>query len=267
MRNYALLGMTAIAMFSLAFAACGGGDDDDATTETATTAATSAATTDPGKTGAQATSPAAGTATGSGTATGANTPTGGTLTGSGADALKSTLNDFSKKSFQGTYDLTVKDSAGVEQKGTMTIAFKQPKSYYSFSLGGNQAGEVTIIDDGTNTLFCTKIASAGQCMKSKSDSAGLFSNPFSLNELEKDLNGSTKVTQVADQKVAGEDSKCFQMEDIQGVVCFSKKDNLLTKTEATESGSKVTLVASKIGTSVDEKLFEAPAGYTVTATP
>ena len=58
MRNHALLGMTAIAALSLAFAACGGGDDDDAATETATTAATSAATTDPGKTGAQATSPA-----------------------------------------------------------------------------------------------------------------------------------------------------------------------------------------------------------------
>lgn len=262
MRTYALFGMAAMAALSLTFAACGGDDDSGDTKDSPTSAANTAATSDTNKTGAQATT--AGGGTGSGTA---NTPTGGTLTGSGADALKSTLNDFSKKSFQGTYDLTVKDSAGVEQKGTMTIAFKQPKSYYSFSLGGNQAGEVTIIDDGTNTLFCTKIASAGQCMKSKSDSAGLFSNPFSLNELEKDLNGSTKVTQVADQKVAGEDSKCFQMEDIQGVVCFSKKDNLLTKTEATESGSKVTLVASKIGTSVDEKLFEAPAGYTVTATP
>ena len=268
MRTYALLGMAAIAALSLTFVACGGDDDSgDATKPAPTSAPATAATSDSGKTGAQATSPSAGGTGGATTAPGANTPTGGTLTGSGADALKSILNDFSKRTFQGSYDLTVEDSAGVEQKGAMTIAFKAPKSYYSFSLGGGQAGDITVIDDGTNSLFCTKIASAGQCQKTKSGPNSLFANPFSLSELEKNLNGSTKVTQVADQKVAGEDSKCFQMEDTQGIVCFSKKDSLLTKTDLTTGSTKVTLVATKLSTNVDEKLFEAPAGYTVTAMP
>jgi len=258
--------MAAMAALSLTFAACGGDDDSGDKTDSPTSAATTAATSDPGKTGAQATTGSGGTGSAT-TAPGSNTPSGGTLTGSGADALKAILNDFSKKSYQGSYDLTVKDSAGVEQKGALTIAFKAPKSYYQFALGGGQSGDIIVIDDGTNSLMCTKIASAGQCQKTKSGQSSLFSNPFSLSELEKNLSGNTKVTQVADQKVAGEDSKCFQMEDTKAITCFSKKDGLLTKSDITTNGSKVTLVATKVSTSVDDKLFEAPAGFTVTAMP
>ncbi|MCC6387124.1 MAG: hypothetical protein IT302_07050 [Dehalococcoidia bacterium] len=262
MRTYALFGMAAMAALSLTFAACGGDDDSGDTKDSPTSAANTAATSDTNKTGAQATT--AGGGTGSGTA---NTPTGGTLTGSGADALKAILNDFTKKSYQGSYELTVKDAGGVEQKGSLSIAFKAPKSYYSFSLGGGQPGDITVIDDGTNSLMCTKIASAGQCQKSKSGPNTLFANPLSLAELEKNLSGSTKVTQIADQKVAGEDAKCFQMDDTKGITCFTKKDGLLAKSDISMAGSKVTLVATKLSTTVDEKLFEAPAGYNVTTMP
>lgn len=280
LKRISLVAMVSFAAVAMTLAACGGDDDDAGAKDTASPAATSAASTND-KTGAGTNAspaasasanaqPAASASSGSsGSGSGSSGSGGGQITGAGADALKKLYKDLSQVTFQASYEMSIKSSNG-EQKGTLVLVNKPPKTAYVYQIDANgQKTDLAIINDGKTTMFCTKMGTEGQCIKSKSDSS-LFSNPFSIEEMAKNLDQDIKVTQLPDENVGGVASKCFTTDQAgsKGKACFSKADGILTLIEGGGDNTSLSVKATKVTkNTVDDKLLDAPAGYKVIEQP
>ena len=253
MRVIKLAGLAVAAMLPIAAMACGGSSNNSTPTTAASSGTTpgSAATTAPGK------SPAA---------------TNTSASSNPLAALQSAGNSFKNGNFTVSYQMTETTSAGKTTSGTMAIAIKGGKS--SFKLGGTlfgAQGELTIIDDGTNSFMCTAQPQK-QCLKSKSGTggaAGAFLTAFTPDNIIKEITSSGgTIKQVGDQTIAGRSAKCYQGSGAsgQGTACIDKKDNVMLSAEGTNSdGSKTKLVATQVGGSPSDSDFTPP--YPVQSIP
>lgn len=227
-----MLLLAAFSAISMTLVACGGDDDDDSGDDTSSSSSGDATT-----------------ASGS-----------GEVTGSGANDLKKYAKDLSGKTFMVTYDY-VQGSGAEETKGAMTIGQKDGKSYMKLVEGND---ETILIDDKTSSFLCSKSGGDEGCLKSKSTGGA---GPFSLEDVLGDLDQDIKVTKQKDQRIAGKDGACFKVEEegsANGTMCFDKKDGLLLLIDSEEDEDGVSLKATKVDTSVDNKVFEPP--YKVTDT-
>ena len=238
---------------SLTFAACGGDDNTSKTTATAG---------GDGKTDSPTTS---------GGSTYEKTPGSGQVTGSGADSLRNLAKDLGKKTYQVSYDLEATGVDGKVTKSSLTLAQKPPKSATSITNGA--AASFTLINDGTNTFTCIPApAGGGQCTKAKADATSpLSGNLFSLDKTLQSLTENVNVSESGSRNVAGADSRCYTIKETNGndaLACFTKSDGIMTYVEnKAGSGSKSTLTATKISTSVPDSMFAPPADYKVIDAP
>lgn len=225
-----MLLLAAFAALSMTFVACGGDDDDDSGDDTSSSSNDDETTTSGG----------------------------GEVTGSGANDLKKYAKDLTGKTFLVTYEY--EQGTGSEAtKGTMTLGQKDGKSYMKLVDGSDL---FIIIDDKTNSFLCTKSGSDETCLKSKSEGD---TGMFSLQDVLGDLDADIKVTKLKDQKIAGKDGACFKVEEegtADGTMCFDKKDGFLLLVDTEEAEDGVSLKATEVKTSVDDKTFEPP--YKVT---
>ncbi|MGB4861842.1 MAG: hypothetical protein WBO97_05255 [Tepidiformaceae bacterium] len=235
---------------ALLLGACGGGDDDDDSAKTPTDAATSTAASDATKTADQPTTPAGKTAEA--------TKTGNTSGSSNSDFDKLAKAALSKN-YEGTYDLelTLNDTV---QKGTAIYAIKSPKFVSKLSLDAGALGSLkfTVINDGKDVYTCTDIGTGGKCSK---DTSTLGTAPDGVN-IQKAIQEATSgqdVKEVDKRTIMGRSARCFEAKDPGSddatTYCFDSKDSSLL---ALEIGGNMKMTATKISTSVDDKLFELP---------
>jgi len=233
---FALLAFVALA------AACG--DDDSTKTTPAAGGATSGA--------GSASSPGA-----EGTKqSGAQSPT---AAAANSGKLSDLLKDSSKLTFYVVYSF---ESAGTNAiKGTYTLAQKPPKSLSSFDMAGQ--GTFATINDGQQTYSCTKLGAqpTGVCQKSAASGAGAGLGFFNLAAMAQTASSVPDSKEIAGRKVAGRDARCFQYSPPGGsasIACIDKDSGLMVYIETNDSSGKMTITATDIKGSVDDKVFELP---------
>lgn len=233
--------LAALAFGSLMLASCGGDDDDDV--------------------------PSAGSTDGK---TPADKKSGGSVSGSGADELTALAKKADSTSYTATYEAVFAGDSGPE-KGNWTLARKDKKSYtrIEFTEGESKGSELILIEDGTDSFFCTREEGDknGSCLKSKS--TGNQNLGFDVDSVLGDAETSTNVTEAGDRKIAGADSKCFKFKDSDGsdgTACFDKKTGIVTALDGKDGDGKATkLTATKIAASANDKLFAPPDGWEVSS--
>ncbi len=231
------LGAVAVVAFAALTAACG---DDDENSKTPTTGS--------GTTGSPATDATRQSQPQSPTA-------GSTSTGKLSDLLK----DSSKLTFYVVYSF---EQAGTNSiKGTYTLAQKPPKSLSSFDLAGQ--GIFTTISDGQQSYSCTKLGAqpTGICQKAGSGGPGAGITFFNLAAIAQAASVVPDSKEIDGRKVAGRDARCFQYSPSGGspsTVCVDKESGLMVYIESNDSSGKMTIAATEIKGSVDDKVFELP---------
>jgi hypothetical protein len=263
MKKQLLLSLAALAAVSLLAAACGGDDDDKGSGSASGSAKSAGQTKSDEKKPDQAKSDPTKDA-------------GGNLTGSGADALKQLANKMENKAYSVTYQIEFTDADKKTQKGTFSLSQKPPKSatviHWTEGADPNLGGDMTLIEDEKFTYICTDSAATGKgCFKTKKDTSNPFSGNFlNVDNVLKDIELKTDVTEVKGQTIAGSDSRCFKVKDAtgEGTTCFAKDSGIMTLAEGFNSGTGAMLLkATKLTTNVDDKLFQPPSDYKITEMP
>jgi hypothetical protein len=140
------------------------------------------------------------------------------------------------------------------------VAAKSPKFASIISLVAPGAGTIklSIINDGTATYLCTDFGVGGNCSK---DSDDIASGADVKKALEEATEGR-EVKEVGGRTIAGRSARCFEATDTATksvtTYCIDSKDSIIL---ALETDGVMKMTATKVGSSVDEKLFELP--YTV----
>jgi hypothetical protein len=267
MKKHLLLVLAALAAVSLLSIACGG-DDDDKGSDSADSGARGAdqAKPDEKKPDQSKSDPTKD----------AGKDNGGNLTGSGADALKQLAKKIDTKPYSVTYQIEFTDAEKKTQKGTLALSQKPPKSatviHMTEGADPSFGGDIMLIEDDKFSYMCTDSPGTGKsCFKTKKDANNPFSGNFvSVDNLLKDIELKTNVTEVKSQTIAGSDSRCFKVKDAasEGTTCFAKDSGIMTLAEGFNTGSgSMSLKATKLTTNVDDKLFQPPADYTITELP
>lgn len=245
-----LIALGALGLAALAAAACSGDDDAKATPAPSASAAAAA----PGQETAVKPSAPAGAG-------------GGQVTGSGVDALKKLSTDLRGKTYQVVYDLSRPATGGstAGTKGTVTISQKPPRTAFKIETPDAGGQLIVAINDGKDAYFCIKgTTPEGLCTKA-SGSGGLadLANFANVNEILKNLEGKSDVTEARGQTIAGREARCFDVKNSGGAsgtatACFDKNDGLLLLSETTTGNEKVTLRATKVTTTVGDDTFALP---------
>ena len=233
----------------LLLGACGG-DDDDASSKTPNDAAASPVASDATKTSDQPT-------TAPGTTAEPTKP--GAASGSSNSDFDKLAKEALSKNYEGTYDLelTVNDTV---QKGTAIYAIKSPKFVSKLSLDAGALGSIkfTVINDGKDVYTCTDVGTGGKCSK---DTSTLGTAPDGVNiqkAIQEATNGQ-EIKEVDKRTIIGRTARCFEARDPGSsdatTYCFDSKDSSLL---ALEISGDMKMTATKISTSVDDKLFELP---------
>lgn len=227
--------------------ACGGDDDDsggnsnkgDATQSTNGSDATKASS-EPTKAGD------------------ATKPAGNATADDAASIFDKLAAEGTAKTYQASYDMEL-TASGQTQKGTATLASKPPKLATVVSFAAAQLTlKMSIITDGKDTYTCTDFGAGGSCSKE----AGVDDNltkGFDVQKAIKEARGNSEIKEIDKRTIAGKSSRCFQTTDkSDGTVttfCLDEKDSIMTYMEV---GGVTKLTATKVSTSVDDKLFELP---------
>jgi hypothetical protein len=195
----------------------------------------------------------------------------GSLSGSGADSLRKLARDATKKTYVADYEFEGEDEEGKKQTGKMVIANKPPRS--AFNVTTTDADGVTTVfisfEDQEFSFICTREGNGdGQCLKTRAEADNPLSGAFDINSLLNSLEtgDSARVTEIKGQKIAGQESKCYTIEDAsgKGTACFAKESGIVTLIDSADGGSLIKLKATKVSEKVDDALFSPPADWEVT---
>lgn len=225
---------------ALTAAACGGDDDDSGD--------------DAGNGAGGDTTQTAGVGTPSGGNDSSATPATGD-----DEPVPDLLAEASDKTYSVTYEVAFTVD-GETQEGEMTFAQKPPKSLMKIAISGSgDFEELTVIDDGKDSLSCFKTGDSGQCLKSLgAGGAGENFTLFDMKKVTESVKEDKNVKEVSGQKIAGRDSRCFEgtfdETNERSTVCIDKRDGILTLVESPSTKVKATEISDK----ADDKLFEAP---------
>lgn len=219
---------------ALLAAACSGKDDSGG----------ASATTPAGGSG-DATAPAGSSPT---KAAGA-TPTKAADSGGGSDDLPAELKKVSeqmqKLKYSAAYTMTAQG-----QQTELKMVQDPPKQYAAGSIEGN---EFVFIFDGKDSYTCFKVGGTGTC--TKSSTGGNLLDP---GEIASDVDLQATYKKVADRKVNGIDSRCWEtsLKSQPGTttLCVAKSDPVVTLVE----GDGLKMELKTFSKSVDSKLFEPP---------
>lgn len=232
---------------ALLLGACGGDDDDSGGAK-----ATSTTSSDTTRTAEQPTT------AGSSDKTAEATQPGSAVGTSNSDFDKLAKEALSKN-FEGTYDVEL-SLGGTPQKGTAIYAIKSPKFASKISLDAGTLGKLqfTVINDGKDVYTCTDIGTGGKCSK---DTSTLGTAPDGVN-IQKAIQEATAgqdVKEVDKRTIIGRAARCFDAKDPDSAdtttYCFDSKDASLL---ALEISGSMKMTATKISSSVDDKLFDLP---------
>lgn len=256
-KPWLLLTLSALALSSLAFVACGGDDDDGGDSDSSSSSKDEKK--DSEKKDDEKT-----------TTKDDKKDSGGGVTGSGADEFKKLAKDATGKTYTATYQLETDDTESGFAKANWTTARKGDKSYTRIEVaeGEDKGSEILLVDDGKKSYFCNREAKAktGSCLVSPSTDDGDLGF-LSIEELLKESDTSTSVTEAGDRKIAGSDSKCFKFKDSdknEGTTCFDKKTGIVTALDGTDKdGAKTKMTATKFSASADDSLFAPPKDWEV----
>lgn len=171
--------------------------------------------------------------------------------------LSDLLKDSASKTFYVVYSFETTGSGAV--KGTMTIAQKPPKSLNSFDIQGQ--GAFATINDGQQTYTCNRLGAqpSGVCQKTGAGpGAGLTF--FNLAAFAAVASQVPDVKEIAGRTIAGHDARCFDYtaSGSPSTVCVDKKDGMLLYVQTDTGGNKMTIGATEVKASVDDKVFDLP---------
>jgi hypothetical protein len=124
-------------------------------------------------------------------------------------------------------------------------------------------GTFATINDGQQTYSCTKLGAqpAGICQKSGGAGAAAGVSFFNLAAMAQTASVAPDSKEIDGRKVAGRDARCFQYAPAGGpasIMCVDKQSGLMVYLETNESSGKMTITATEIKASVDDKVFELP---------
>jgi hypothetical protein len=252
--KWAVLATTlSLAMALLVVAACSGGGN------------TSSSTATPKSTAAGSTAH-----TGGATSTATQQPASTTSSGSDLSQLQSLGGNLKQAKGKVTYDLTDTKSDGTVTTSSFTIYSDPPNS--RFDVSNATSGLTSFIETPSGSYSCS--ASTQKCIgfsTTSSTGVGLLSGLFTPDVINSYISKLTGVSiSKSSDTIAGVSATCYSWQNAQtsvatsGKVCFSG-DGLMLSVDSTDAtGSKTSLKASAVSTTISAADFQPP--YPVTTT-
>lgn len=182
----------------------------------------------------------------------------------GLDSLRRFAESLGQDTYRLVYEMTGSDAKGQELEATLAMSADPPRQ--SIGLSGEFEGKKAafiLINDGKASYVCAETDGLRRCLKGQSLATSTIPLPALLDveSLIERVSADTgaKVKPAKDQRIAGQDGKCWEIEGAEGkgTFCVSEKDGVLLLMDGDFDGASFTMKAKEIG-QPSAKDFEPP---------